>query len=167
MFLSWIHWREEFSSWDGQPAESRITPRIRLGSEHRISYMHVFFPLSSYGFCTFRSNASLKGQGLVGKRSGKADHLICETQATCLRSRILQRKQSLSFTHLPLQLPRHNYKIYPREMKQIILGAKIILASVDLDESIFDLGIWEIITTYQPDLASITSVCARVTLNSK
>lgn len=46
-----------------------------------------------------------------------------------------------------------------------MLRAKIISVSADLDESIFDLGIWKVIPIYQLDLASITSVCARITLN--
>lgn len=101
---------------DSQP-RAKLYPEPGLDLNIGFHICMYFFSISSYGFCTFRSNASLKGQGLVGKRSGKADHLIYETQATCLRSPILQRKESLSFTHLPLQLPRHNYKIYPRETK--------------------------------------------------
>jgi len=46
-----------------------------------------------------------------------------------------------------------------------MLRSKIISASIDLDESIFDLGIWKIIPIYQLDLASITSICARITSN--
>lgn len=46
-----------------------------------------------------------------------------------------------------------------------MLKAKMISASTDLDESIFDLGIWKIIPVYQLYLASRTCVCASITLS--
>lgn len=63
---------------------------------------------------------------------------------------------SFSQTHI------HAHMVYPRKVKQLLI-AKVVSASADYDESIFDLGYLEKLSVSQLYLASITCVCASIT----